>query len=253
MPERQRKASLSQTAYNKLRDRIITLELRPGTQINESDLERELSIGRTPVREAFLRLTNEGFLRSVPGRGYYVCEVTIDSIRALFEAVMILERGSIALATQRISKSEISRVEKVHMSFKAAISNNQYLEVTLLNSQFHRIIHEASRNHFLINALYNLEPQYHRLAYLCFSEAVPNDLKAHFVKVTDDHEQLIHNLKNRNEKASVETITQHISLFHSRVARYMSPPMQAIEAASPPFCLTPKRNRMLPIVVGREE
>jgi DNA-binding GntR family transcriptional regulator len=242
MPERQRKASLGQTAYNKLRDRIITLELKPGTQINEGDLERELSIGRTPVREAFLRLANEGFLRSVPGRGYYVCEVTIDSIRALFEAVMILERGSIALATQRISKSEINQVEKVHVSFKAAISNHKYLEVTLLNSQFHRIIHEASRNHFLINALYNLEPQYHRLAYLCFSEAVPIDLKAHFELVIDDHEQLINHLKNRDEEASVMTITKHICLFHSRVARYLFPPGQALEVASRPFCLTPKQN-----------
>jgi DNA-binding GntR family transcriptional regulator len=232
MNDSQLKTTLSQTAYNKLRDRIITLGLKPGTQINETSVQRELSIGRTPVREALLRLVNEGFLISVPGRGFFVCEVTIDSVRALFEAVMILERGSIALSAQRISKDELSQAREIQVALRTAMSDSQYLDVTLLNSRFHRIIHQACRNHFLITSLYNLEPQYHRLAYLCFSEEVPNDLKAHFAKVTSDHDQLINALTRRDEKAAVETITGHIRLFHSRVARYMFPPMQAIEAAS---------------------
>jgi DNA-binding GntR family transcriptional regulator len=233
MTERPPKATLSETAYNKLRDRIITLELKPGAQINERGLERELSIGRTPVREAFLRLVNEGFLRSVPGRGFFVCEITIEGVRALFEAVMILERGSMALAALRITAGELNRLQGIHQGLKAAMKKRQYLEITLLNSQFHRIIHEASRNHFLMASLYNLAPQYHRLAYLCFSEETePYELRGHFAKVTEDHEQLIQCLESRDERGAVEAVTRHVGLFHARVTRYMFPPMQAIEAAA---------------------
>jgi len=233
MSNRVSKKSLREQAYHRLRDLIITLELRPGTQINKSSLEQELSIGRTPVREALLRLVNEGYLTPVPGRGFYVREITLESVRALFEAVMIMERGGIALSVQRVSAKEILELEEVHNSFQTAMSQGEYLQVTLLNSQFHRIIHQSSRNNFLVSSLYNLEPQYHRLAYLCFSEYSQLDtLSAHFDKVISDHDNLIKCLKARDEKAAVDLITNHIRLFHTRVTQYLFPPTTVIEARS---------------------
>lgn len=194
-----------------------------------------MEIGRTPVREAFLRLVNEGFLTSIPGRGFFVREVTLDGVRALFEAVMILERGCIALAARRISDSETSLLEEIHHRLKGAMDKRQYLQVTVLNSRFHRIIHKASGNHLLIASMNNLEPQYHRLAYLCFSEEAKGDeLKEHFGKVTADHGRLIENLKMRDEQGAVDTITEHIRLFHTRVTRYLFPPMEAIRRAHVP-------------------
>lgn len=254
MLEQRRKTTLSQKAYENLRDQIITLELGPGTQVNEGDIGRELSIGRTPVREALLRLVNEGFLGSTPGRGFFVCEVTIEVVRELFESVMILGRGSIALAALRISEIELCRLKEIHQSLKSAMCNGQYLEITLLNSQFHNIINQACRNDFLIGALYNLEPQYHRLAYLCFSEKAEfKDLEAHFSKVMADHEKLIESLINRDEKAAVNAITAHIGLFHSRVAQYLFPPMHAIEAASGSFSQNPEKRLTTPIRPGAKE
>ncbi|MDO9228661.1 MAG: GntR family transcriptional regulator [Syntrophales bacterium] len=226
------KISLREQSYHKLRDQIITLELKPGTQINENRLERELSIGRTPVREALLRLVHEGYLTSVPGRGFYVCEITIESIRALFEAVMIIERGGIALSVQRISAEEILELEEIHDSLQKAMSQEVYLQVTLLNSKFHRIIHQATRNNFLIAANYNLEPPYHRLSYLCFSENTGlSTLSAHFDKVIADHDSLIKCFKMRDERASVDLITNHVRLFHTRVTQYLLPSITIIEGA----------------------
>lgn len=231
MPDQIIKKSLREQAYQKLRDQIITLDLRPGAQIIESRLEQELSIGRTPVREALLRLVNEGFLIPVPGRGFYVREITLESVRALFEAVMIMERGGIAFSVQRVSAKEIFELEEVHDSLQKAMSQGEYLQVTLLNSQFHRIIHQSSRNNFLISSLYNLEPQYHRLAYLCFSANSQLDtLSAHFDKVIADHDSLIKSLKARDEKAAVDSITNHIRLFHTRVTQYLFPPTTVIDA-----------------------
>jgi DNA-binding GntR family transcriptional regulator len=233
VPERKRKKSLSEHAYGKLRDLIITLDLKPGARINEGVLERDLAIGRTPVREALLRLVNQGFLTSIPGRGFFVREVTLDGVKALFEAVMILQRGCIALAARRITDDELSRLQDIHRELKRAMADQHYLQVTLLNSRFHRVIHEASRNDFLIASMHNLEPQYDRLAYFCFSEqAVGDGLKEHFGKVTVDHGRLIDHLKRRDEQSAVDAVTDHIRLFHSRVTRYLLPPMQAIEAAN---------------------
>lgn len=248
MIARRRRTSLSESAYQKLRERIITLALPPGAQVQEGGLARELALGRTPVREALLRLVNEGFLTSIPGRGFFVCDVTVEGVRSLFEAVMILERGVAALAARRIARKELDRLEVLHRQIGAAMSARNYLRVTRLNSLFHRTIHESARNPLLAAALYNLEPQYHRLAYLCFSEVTePEGLRAHFAKVTDDHARLIETLHRGDEWAAVQTITDHIALFHARVARYLFPSMQAIEAAlgrQPPG-IEPRRGRIV--------
>ena len=84
MIDPKRKTPLSENAYQEIRNLIISLKLKPGMQVNKDDLEHELSIGRTPVREALLRLTTEGLLTSVKGRGFFVRQVSLEDVKALF-------------------------------------------------------------------------------------------------------------------------------------------------------------------------
>ncbi len=77
MIDPERKTSQSENAYQEIRNLIISLELKPGMQVNKEELESELSIGRTPVREALLRLTTEGLLTSTQGRGFFVRQVSL--------------------------------------------------------------------------------------------------------------------------------------------------------------------------------
>ena len=193
-------------------------------QVNKDDLEHDLSIGRTPVREALLRLTTEGLLTSVQGRGFFVRQISLEDVKALFEAVMILERPVISLATRRIQPQDIVRLSEINSKLESAMTKREFLQVTLLNSRFHRTTHEAVTNGFLTSSLHNLDSQYQRLAYLCFSKEMhANDLKQHFSKVIADHAELIECFKRRDEAAAVETITRHVHLFNSRVSQYLYP------------------------------
>ena len=224
MIDSKRKTPLSETAYRKIRNLIISLQLKPGMQVNKDELESELSIGRTPVREALLRLTTEGLLTSIQGRGFFVRQISLEDVKALFEVVMILERPGVSLAARRIRSEDITRLSEINAELKSAMAQREFLQVTLLNSRFHRIIHEAVANEFLTSSLRNLDSQYQRLAFLCFSkEAHANDLKQHFAKVIADHVELIENFEKRDEAAAVETITRHVHLFSERVSQYLRP------------------------------
>jgi len=65
------KLPLNERAYQKINERITTLELKPGSQVDERSLEELLSIGRTPIREALFRLTADGLVETVPKRGFF--------------------------------------------------------------------------------------------------------------------------------------------------------------------------------------
>jgi DNA-binding GntR family transcriptional regulator len=238
MSDPKHKTPLSEKAYQQIRNRIISLELKPGMQVNNDALEHELSIGRTPVREALLRLTTEGLLTSVQGRGFFVRQVSLEDVKALFEAVMILERPGVSLAVRRIQSQDIVRLSKINAELESSMAQREFLQVTLRNSRFHRIVHEAVTNEFLTSSLRNLDSQYQRLAYLCFSrEAHASDLKQHFAKVIADHTELIECFKKRDEAAAVEVITRHVYLFHSRVSQYLYPPVPKFEGVHEPLVM----------------
>ena len=72
--------SLSQIAYESIRQKIVSLELPPGEVIDENGLRHEMELGRTPIREALQRLALEKLVTIVPRRGMFVTEVSINDL-----------------------------------------------------------------------------------------------------------------------------------------------------------------------------
>lgn len=225
----QTKERLGDRAYALIRERIVTLKLLPGQQIDEALLGKTLAIGRTPVREALQRLTAEKLLDSVPGRGFFVRPVSIDDVKSLFEVLTTLERFAVHLAAQRITPEEVRRLAEVSERHKAAMARQDFLKVTTLNSDFHRLIHEAAHNSFLRNALKGMYHQSERLAYLTYTkEAHPKNMEVFNRKAIEDHERLIGHLAAAEGEKAVQVITAHFQRFFLRVCHYMEPRVYAL-------------------------
>jgi DNA-binding GntR family transcriptional regulator len=210
---------------------IVSLQLRPGSLVDEGRLEEELTIGRTPIREAVLRLAAEALVEAVPGRGHIVSAMGLNDVKALFEAMMISERAMAVLAARRRTRDHLTELAELSSRIAAAMAGNDFLAVTLLNSRFHRVIYRAGRNAFLQSSLDHIQSQAQRLAYLCFSQEVAaHDLEEHYRKVQKDHETIIRRLEKRDQEGLIQAVTGHIRLFHDRVARYTRPDLEGLEA-----------------------
>jgi DNA-binding GntR family transcriptional regulator len=227
MPRKNRShpsAPLSEVAYQRIKDMIITVRLRPGDQIDEARLADELSIGRTPIRESLFRLAAEGLIQVRPGRGFLVREVTLSDLKDLFETLLILERSAAALAARRIRPEQIGTLRKINADFEKVWRKKDFLGVTLQNSRFHRALYDATDNRFLKSYLDSLQNQSQRLAYLCFSrQDAAMDLESHGVHSIKDHERLIAGLERRDEGEAVRIVTEHIKLFQRRIHQFAVP------------------------------
>jgi len=220
---------LSDQAYTRIKEMIVSLKLRPGSQVDEGRLEGELAIGRTPIREAVLRLAAEKLVEAVPGRGHIVRPLGLDEVKALFEAMMISERAMAVLAARRRTREQLQELAALHSRIAEAMAGNDFLAVTLLNSRFHRVIYRAGQNLFLQSSLDNIQSQAQRLAYLCFSkEAAPHDLEDHYRKVQKDHQAIINRLEKRDPEGLIKAVTRHIELFHNRVTKYTRPDLEGL-------------------------
>src|SRR5688572_7114528 len=79
----------AQSVYMALRDAIITCEMRPGEPISEQALADRYQTSRTPVREACNLLHKEGLLDSIPHKGFFIPEMTLQKVQDLYQARMI--------------------------------------------------------------------------------------------------------------------------------------------------------------------
>ena len=225
---------LSETAYQKIKEFIVTLKLEPGEQIDEAGLAKKLSIGRTPIREALFRLNAENLVEVLPGRGFFVCEITLSKLKDLFESMLILERSAVALAVRRIQPGRIEKLQRINSDLRRAWFKNNFLRVTLLNSQFHRTIYQAAENEYLIAYLDNLQSQSQRLAYMCFSKDLSTyDMQSHAELAIKDHLRLIESFEQGNVTQALRVISEHVKLFQRRVNHFMLPSLDILDAVLP--------------------
>src|SRR2546428_13737241 len=95
--------SQSEEAYQRILERIVRLEMAPGSVVNEARLREELGIGRTPIREALQRLARENPVRSIPHRGTFVTDINITDPARITEVRSGLEGHAGLLTGARLA------------------------------------------------------------------------------------------------------------------------------------------------------
>ena len=212
-----KQGDLVEKAYQALRKQIITNQLKPGEYLDEKKLIDELSIGRTPLRQAFHLLKNENFVEWKPHRSPYIKEMSIDEVRELFEALIIVEKNITYLAALRISTEELNEIRSIHDRIQHAIRNNASWEITEENNKFHAAIARAGNNRCLAKYHETLRLQVERLSYLAVSRDVLTPLEKHYALISRQHDEIIDHLASHDAEGVEKVTVDHVKLFQNRI------------------------------------
>ena len=104
---------LSEKAYHLIKEKIVRLELKPLSVIDEQALQEDLNLGRTPIREALHRLAAEGLVIIAPRRGMFVADISITDLQKVFQVRMVLEGFCARLAAQKATEEQIAQMDAV--------------------------------------------------------------------------------------------------------------------------------------------
>ncbi len=150
----------SDVAYTALRDDIVEGRLAPDTVLGEVEQSQRLGVSRTPVREAFSRLTAAGLAVQAPGRGTVVSPISLDDVDHLFELRIPLETQAAELAAQR---GPASRFAELAERFAEAARQNPPAAAETGSSAYYALageldaaLDEAVANPYLSGALQGL-------------------------------------------------------------------------------------------------
>ena len=172
----------NQQVYLDLKDRIMSGELPPGTQLSPPDLARRFEISRTPVRDALNLLAQEQLVEVQPRRGYFVSRISVRDIEDIFQFRLILETASAEIATPRITEDQINRLTQLSGRYVAG-DVESYKAYLGENREFHLAVARATGNRLLYDSLARIFEQMQRFLVLRLdlSESADDMLSEHYL------------------------------------------------------------------------
>lgn len=214
-----RSKPLSQQAYETIKQKIVRLEMAPGSVIDEAELQAELGYGRTPIREGLKRLALENLVSIVPRRGMFVTNIGINDLQRLLEVRVVLEKLAARLAAQRGSQAHWQRMQNLldSLTVEEMPSDNAIIKT---DESFHEILYEAADNHFLHDTLTVLLSLNERLWYFFLPDL------GSIADTASEHRAILESLKKRDGVEAAALLENHIQGLQGK--------MQAIVLGVPP-------------------
>jgi DNA-binding GntR family transcriptional regulator len=140
-------------AADAIRDAILAGRIPEGARIAELDLARQLSVSRTPIREALSRLAAEGLVELSPNRGARVATWTSEELREIFEVRLRLEPYAVSQAVPRLSVAEIDELARLAESMLTLARDQALTGIVELNQRFHGLLIARAGSPALASAL----------------------------------------------------------------------------------------------------
>ena len=203
--------SAADTAYATVKELIVSGELPGGELVSEGEIATRLEISRTPVREAFLRLQVEGWMRLYPKRGALVVPIAVGEAESVVDARRLVEAGSVRAfvgdVTARGSVVNALR-ENLQLQEKLAVDGTA-AQFSAADADFHRIVVRAGGNP-LLDAFYDgLRERQRRMTAASLTRD-PGQIS----RIVDDHRRLTDLIEAGDADGFEQAVERHMLGVH---------------------------------------
>lgn len=198
------RATSAVLVYETLHEDIIALRIQPGASLSENDLASRYGVSRTPVREALLRLADEGLVEIVPKSGTTVSRIPYAQLNEAIVIRKALEEVAVREASRRATKSQItglwSLVERQREAAKADDRNAFHAA----DEAFHAAIAEAAGYPGIWQLVNQVKVQVDRIRHLTLPEG------GRMLRVTKEHAAVLTAMEKRDAERAIAAMRSHL-------------------------------------------
>jgi DNA-binding GntR family transcriptional regulator len=148
--------SLSNQAYERIEELIVTMTLKPGSPVSEAQLSTMLNIGRTPIREAMQRLSREHLVLILPKRGIFIADLNPQKQLRVLETRRELERLICKKAAKRATAEERKEFERIAKDFRKAQKDKDESLFLKVDKELNELTVIAAKNEYSAAAMASL-------------------------------------------------------------------------------------------------
>jgi len=211
---------LKDRVYDALRTAVISMDIysvRSAPKLDERKLADQLGVSRTPVREALLRLEQEGLIKTIPRRGAFVIRKTKREIVEIIQVWAALESMAARLATLHATEDELNqfRIRCNGYQSDAAEDGARIDEYSENNIKFHQDIISLSNNEFLITTARRLFAHMHAIR----SSTIKHPERT--IQSVIDHMRIIEALMGRETQRVEKLVREHALKLAEHVEKHV--------------------------------
>ena len=196
--------SLTDEIADVVRERILKGEYEIGEKIKENQIATELRVSRTPIREAFKILENEGLIDYVPNRGCFAKGFTKQDVEDIYAVREALEALALNWAVDRITEKEIAALEEQCDLMEFYTKKKDRKKVLEMNSSFHDIIYASARSRFLAQVLRSYKEYIDKTRKSIFYE------QSYLESILVEHRAILDAIKDRDKERAAAAMTKHL-------------------------------------------
>ena len=204
MSEPRTKAAKGPDVYALLRQAITSGRYIPGQRLSERESAAQYGVSRTPIREAFRHLIQEGLVVYEPHRGYRITPLSEERARHIMVVRETLEGLAARIATRRDAKGTARAMQKTIAEARRAHTEGQLSDLITINQGFHQVLIEKSGNSVLIAMYRTLQ------GYIGLMMSVSLSWPRRPAETIKEHEEIIRALKSGNPEMAERAVRRHI-------------------------------------------
>ncbi|HWD05603.1 MAG TPA: GntR family transcriptional regulator [Amycolatopsis sp.] len=160
---------LRDEAYDRIRRAVIDGTLAPGTPLRDAELAEELGLSRAPVRQALLRLAQDGLVESKPQSYTRVAAIESDDVRDAVQLVRALHEFAVRHALPRLGADDLAAMRAANKRFAHAVSTGDVAAAIAADDELHDIPVRTCGNRAVAATLDRYTPLLRRLEYARFT------------------------------------------------------------------------------------
>ena len=198
-----RTTSVTDLVFDELYSRVISLDLPPGARLSEADVARQMGVSRQPVRDAFYRLSQLGFMLIRPQRATKVMQISEEAVHQARFIRTALEVETTRGAAQRMTPEILAQLVDMIGQQRAAMQADEKLRFHALDDEFHRAICRFSGHEYAWALIRDNKAHMDRVRYLSLSFGAESALQ--------DHEVLLEAFRSGDAEGAVERMRLHLN------------------------------------------
>ncbi|RVU54721.1 GntR family transcriptional regulator [Anaerosphaera multitolerans] len=218
MIERKR-STLSSKAYDFLKEKIISGDIKDGDLITENRIGELLNMSRTPVRKALTKLETENYVKCIDGVGSIVIGLSTRDLADIYEVRENIEALALKSSIRRISKTKIENLRQELLSVLELYEKGEKVDVSKLidlDLRFHNIIIDNSQNNYVkivMGTIQNQIERYQDQAYILTDTGQ---------ETTMQHIEILESIEKQDYEVAKEKLVNHINWSFRTISNAMS-------------------------------
>ena len=199
---------VNQQIYRILRRDIVHCLIPPGTPLSEKEVSVRFDVSRQPVREAFIKLAENGLIQIRPQRGSYVNKISLSQVRNGCFVRQAIECAVVRRAAGMVNDEQLYQLEQNLNQQRTAVERQQLTDFFQLDDEFHQKLSQIADCQLAWDTVENIKATIDRVRYMSLDHVTPPDM------MLRQHYDIFQPLVARNPDAVEKAMRLHLQEIH---------------------------------------